>query len=73
MAIYEKTIEFANPEFTVKKIAEALGTEASVETFAVVTRLKQNDGRINGENWNFMNRIMVNEDAVKWVRNMAIQ
>lgn len=68
VAIYRKTIEFNNPEFTVKKITEALGIEASVETFAVVTRLKKNDGRISGENRNFMNRIMVDEDAVKWER-----
>ena len=66
VAIYGKTIEFNNPEFTVKKIVETLGIESSIETFAVVTRLKQNDGRIYGENRNFMNRITVNEDAVKW-------
>lgn len=69
VAIYRETIEFNNPELTVKRMIEALGFEALTKTFAVVARIKQNDGRIYGENRKFMNCITVDEDAVKWERD----
>ena len=55
-----------NPAETAKTIVSTLGKEAAIETFAVISQIKKHDGRIYGENREFMDNIPVNPDAIVW-------
>lgn len=62
--IYDETIDQNDPRITAKRIADELGMNTAKEVFAVVSKIKQHDGRIYGRNREAMNAIPVNEDCV---------
>lgn len=63
---YDATIEENNPETTMKMIVEKIGIEKAEEAFATIAAIKKSDGRIYGENRNYMDSVQVNPDSVKW-------
>ena len=64
VSIYQETIKGDSAKITMKKIVETLGLGKTREVFATVAAIKKHDGRIYGENRDYMNSIPVHPDAV---------
>lgn len=61
--IYNDTRE-QTPEATMCNIIHKFGVKQTEEVFATVAAIKKHDGRIYGENREYMNSIPVHPDAV---------
>ena len=62
--IYNQSKE--SPSKTIGEVIEVLGQDVALEVFATVSKIKIHDGRIYGENREFMNKIPVNSESVLW-------
>lgn len=54
------------PVVTVDKIVEKYGFDNTINTFAIVSGIKKNDGRIYGENRKFMDSILIDSMFLQW-------
>lgn len=63
---YRETIDSNNPELTMETIINLLGFETTEEVFATVSKIKENDGRIYGENRKYMESVPVNVESTAY-------
>ena len=70
--IYQTTIENNNPKFTMEQIIEQLGLETVKETFAVISTIKKDDGRIYGFNRKYMGSIVFNPTCIELNSNNPV-
>lgn len=66
--IYDSTREENSPAVTMEAIIKELGIEKTKEVFAVVSKIKKNDGRIYGRNREFMDSIPTDPAISEWSR-----
>ena len=66
--IYDATRETNRPAVTMEAIIKELGMEKTREVFAVVSKIKKNDGRIYGKNREFMDSIPTDPAISEWNR-----
>ena len=70
--IYQTTIENNNPKFTMEQIIDKLGLEAVKETFAVISTIKKDDGRIYSSNRKYMGSIVFNPTCIELNSNNPV-
>ena len=66
--IYDATREENRPAVTIQAIIKELGIEKTREVFAVISKIKKNDGRIYGRNREFMDSIPTDPSISEWSR-----
>lgn len=64
--IYKNTREEDSPEETMCNIIHKFGAKRTEEVFATVAAIKKHDGRIYGENRDYMDSIPVDPKNVEW-------
>lgn len=61
-----------SPETTMNEIVDTFGIAKTKEVFATVAAIKKHDGRIYGNNREYMNSIPVDPEIVEWRRENPI-
>lgn len=69
--IYNETRELT-PKTTVCEIIRSFGVKQTKEIFATISAIKKHDGRIYGENREYMNGIPVDKEAIEWRRGNPV-
>lgn len=63
--IYNETKELT-PKTAMCEIIRSFGVKQTEEIFATVSAIKKHDGRIYGENREYMNSIPVDKEIIEW-------
>lgn len=69
VSIYKKDVGNGTPKATVKKLIDKWGLWNTKQIFAIITAIKEHDGRISVENREKLSQIPVDPACTKWDSN----